>query len=99
MPRFEIAHIKEHDTEGREVDLIIIPLEESFGIKNAYDQQLAMEELQLRANNAGLRGTVCPVWEDPSGHMAFIAPPKWHSYFTNLNLLQVQASLNRWIAW
>lgn len=99
MPRFEIAHIKEHDVEGLAVDLIIIPLEASFGQKPARDQQDVINELQMRARAAGLAGTVCPVWRGASGEMSFIAPTGWHPYFASLNLEIVRAALNRWIAW
>ncbi len=99
MPRFEIAHIRERDSNGREVHLIIVPLEASFGHKTAEDQQEAVSELQLRANAAGLAGTVCPVWDAGTGRMGFIAPPNWHPYFKSLTLALVAVNINRELSW
>src|SRR3954471_17591007 len=59
MPRFKIAHVKEQG-----IDLIIIPLDPSFGRKSPQDQRSVISELQGHAIAAGLAGTVVPVWEE-----------------------------------
>jgi hypothetical protein len=99
MPTFKIAHVLERDVQGHDVNLIIIPLESSFEHKTSHDQQREIDELQLRTQAAGLAGIVCPVWEDPSGRMGFVAPRQWHSYFQNLSYAEVYASLNRTLHW
>ena len=67
MPRFKIAHIREQG-----VDLIIIPLESSFGYKSKQDQNSIITEFQERASSAGLAGTVVPVWDSGGGRMALL---------------------------
>ena len=99
MPRFKIAHLREVDSNGQEVQLIVVPLDKSFGHKTPQAQQEAVNELQLRAGAANLRGTVCPVWEDGGGRMKFIAPQPWFPYLRSLDLLLVQGLLNRELFW
>jgi hypothetical protein len=94
MPRFEIAHLRE---QGQ--DMIIVPIESSFGSKISSDQQAAIAELQIRARAAGLAGTVVPVWDSGGGRMAFIAPRQWHSFFQSLSLPVVAASINKALSW
>lgn len=93
MPRYKIAHIREQG-----VDLVIIPLDWTFGAKSSADQQLIVEELQARSASAGLRGTVVPVWEN-GGRMSFLAPPNWHPYFRSINLQFIAQNLNRELYW
>jgi hypothetical protein len=94
MPRFQVAHVKELG-----VDLIIIPLESSFGNKNSRFQRSATAELQARATSAGLAGTVVPVWDTGDGRMGFLAPPNWHPFFAGLTLEWVFANINRQLYW
>jgi len=98
MPRFKVAHLQERDSLGQMVNLIIIPLESTFGNKTKEDQHSAIAELQEHASAANLAGTVVPVWDD-RGRMAFIAPEKWHPYFKSLNLQTVAANINRELFW
>lgn len=93
MPRYDVAHIHEQGN-----DMIIIPLESSFGMQSQATQHQTIDELQIRANSAGLKGTVVPVWNS-GGRMAFIAPPNWHSFFGSINLQFVAANINRYISW
>lgn len=93
MPRFKVAHIREQG-----IDLIIVPLDAAFGSKTSEDQQEIIAELQLHASGAGLAGTVVPVW-NAGGRMAFIAPENWHSFFRNITLARIVASINREIFW
>lgn len=93
MPRYDLAHIREQG-----IDLIIIPLNSSFGHRTQAEQQEIVDELQLHANAAGLKGTVVPVWES-LGRMGFLAPSRWHPFFQSINLQFVGANLNRYISW
>lgn len=93
MPRFNVAHLHE---QGQ--DMIIVPLDSNFGAKSHGDQRAITADLQWHANDAGLRGTVVPVW-DHSGRMAFIAPQQWHPFFQSINLRFVAANVNREISW
>jgi hypothetical protein len=88
MTHYKIAHIQD-----RGVNMIVIPLDPSFGKKSWYQQNNFMDDLQLSAKNAGLAGTVVPVWRIGDNH-GFIAPPKWHAFFKKLSWDAIQASIN-----
>jgi hypothetical protein len=94
MPRYRVAHINE---QGQ--DMIIVPLESSFGRQITSDQEATIAELQIRANSAGLAGTVVPVWDGGGGRMYFIAPGPWRGFFENINLQWVAMNLNKEIYW
>ncbi len=94
MPTLDIAHLRE---QGQ--DMIIVPLDDSFGHKTQHDQQATIGEIQKRAMGAGLRGRVVPVWNNGNGSMSFIAPPPWHPFFRGLNMRAVYANLNRTLSW
>jgi hypothetical protein len=94
MPRFKVAHIKE---QGQ--DMVIVPLDSTFGRKMSSDQQAIAAELQLRSRSAGLAGHVVPVWDNGGGRMGFLAPNNWHAFFASLNLGWVFANINREIYW
>ena len=94
MPRFKVAHIRE---QGQ--DIIIVPLESSFGYKSDSEQAAIIDELQSHARGAGLGGTIVPVWDDGGGRMKFIAPRPWHPFFQGLSLTSVYANLNRELYW
>jgi hypothetical protein len=93
MPRFKVAHVREQG-----VDLVIIPLESSFGSKLPDEQHQIMEEFQAHSMAAGLAGAVIPVW--PQGRsMAFVAPRNWHPFFNSLSLDSVLANVNKELYW
>jgi hypothetical protein len=94
MPSYKVAHVKEQG-----VDLIIIPLERRFGSLGNSAQNTQKQELQMRANSAGLAGTVVPVWDAGSNRMGFLAPNGFHPFFSGLSLYQVQKSINKEISW
>lgn len=89
MSTFKVAHIREQG-----VDLIIIPLDDSFANKTFEEQNEAQGALQLCASSAGLAGTVVPVWRKGRG-MAFLAPRNFHPYFESISMSHVAANLNR----
>ena len=93
MPSFKVAHVKEQG-----VNLIIVPLDSSFGHKMSSDQHTIINEIETAAHSAGLTGTVVPVWLN-SGRAQFIAPRNWHSFFQGLSWNQVIDSLNKTLSW
>jgi hypothetical protein len=93
VPRFKVAHVREQG-----VDLIIVPLKASFGNKTNVEQNEIVDELQRRANRAGLAGTVVPVWK-AGNRMSFIAPRNWYPFFRSLSWNDVLASINKEIYW
>ena len=94
MPSIEIAHICE---QGQ--DMIIVPLDRSFGTKSNEQQHGAIAELQARSISAGLKGLIVPVWDAGGGRMGFIAPPNWHPFFKSIGLHRIMASVNRKLSW
>ena len=93
MPRFKVAHLHE---QGQ--DMVIIPLESSFGLKSELEKNEIIKELQLHSRGAGLKGTVIPVWES-SGRTHFIAPRPWHPFFESMPLQQIWANINKELSW
>src|ERR1700730_13380206 len=94
MPSYKVAHVRQQG-----IDLIIVPLDRSFGSRMESEQQTFVADLQLRARSAGLAGTVVPVWDNGSGRMAFIAAPNWHAFFGSLSLRVVAANVDKRIYW
>ena len=93
MPSYKLAHVQEQG-----VDLIIIPLDASFGGMTTSEQKEEIDNFQTRAEDAGLRGTVVPVWKE-FGRMVYIAPPDWHPIFAGLTPDYVEMNLNRELYW
>lgn len=89
MARYRIAHLREQG-----VDMIIVPLDSSFGAKSDVDQQDTIDALQACASAAGLAGTVVPVWRSGGSHR-FIAPPNWHAFFRSLTWNMIMRSINK----
>jgi hypothetical protein len=94
MTTLDIAHVREQG-----VDMIIVPLDQSFDHKTAAQQNAARAEIQARAASAGLRGAVALVWDAGGGRMAFLAPTNWQRFFQSVNLRWVFANLNRELSW
>lgn len=94
MPRFKVVHVREQG-----VDLVIVPLDRSFGSKVRSEQDVIVAELQVHARGAGLAGAVVPVWDSGGGRMGFLAPRNWHPFFKSLGLGAVAANINKEIYW
>ncbi len=88
--KLRIAHIREQG-----VDLIIVPLDKSFGGKTPTEQQGAVEALRMSATLAGLAGDVVPVWDTGDNRMGFLAHKNYHPYFKSITLEFVFANLNK----
>jgi hypothetical protein len=93
VPSYEIAHIREQG-----VDMIIVPLESSFGLQSDQAQRGFIAELTRRARGARLAGGVVPVWEEGSS-FAFIAPPNWHGFFRSIDMFYVGCAVNKTLSW
>jgi len=89
MNKFKIAHIKEQG-----VNLIIIPLDTSFGRKPKDEQEGIMMTLQRCASAAGLAGSVVPVWKEGS-KSAFLAPQNWHPFLKSVMWEAIMLSINK----
>lgn len=89
MAQFKIAHIREQG-----VDIIVVPLDSSFGYKSRSDQDGFIEALQVCARSAGLAGGVVPVWLEGSTRR-WICPPNWTPFFQTFEWNDILASLNK----
>ena len=88
MSKYKVAHIREQG-----VDLIIVPLGSSFGLKSESDQKSFILALERCAHSAGLAGTVVPVWLTGSSRQ-WICPPNWNPFFQGLEWDMVLDNLN-----
>lgn len=86
---YEVAHLHE---QGQ--DMIIIPVSSSFAAKSSQQQSAIQASLQSCAESAGLKGTVCPVWES-SNRFGFLAPKPWHAFFASIGMDFVSVNINR----
>lgn len=89
MPHYDLAYRRE---QGQ--DMIVVPMGADFGRLPGGRQDDFMSELQMRANAAGMRGTVAVVW--PNG---FRAPRPWHPFFRTLPIEAVLANINKRLSW
>jgi len=90
MPTFQVAQLR-HD--GR--DVIIVPVDRSFGKRSPAEQARIQEAFQRSAAAVDMPGVVVPVWEDSTGRMAFRAPPPWHDFLKSIDMIYVATALNR----
>ena len=93
MPSFKCAHIREQG-----IDLVIVPVNSSFGHKSDSDQQDTIDAMQTAASSAGHAGTVVPIW-NIGKRTVFIAPPNWHPFFKSIQWNDVLATVNKEISW
>lgn len=90
MPTFQVAQLHQ---DGQ--DVIIVPVDRSFGKRSAAEQARIQEAFQRSAVAVEMRGVVVPVWEDSSGRMAFRAPPPLHDFLKSIDMVYVATALNR----
>jgi hypothetical protein len=90
MPTFQVAHLRR---DGK--DVIIVPVDRSFGARSPSEQARIQEAFQRSAAAIELPGVVVPVWEDASGRMAFRAPPPWNDFLKSIDMVYVATALNR----
>ena len=94
MPDYKVAHLN----EGGQ-NMIIIPLEQSFGSMTIAAQQAIQADLQAHITAIGLAGIVVPVWDAGGGRLGYLAPMTWHPFFDRATLPWVTANLNREVRW
>jgi hypothetical protein len=90
MPTFQVAHLRR---DGQ--DIIIVPVDRSFGKRSPAEQARIQEAFQRSAAAVEMLGVVVPVWEDAAGRMAFRAPPPWHEFLKSIDMVYVATALNR----
>lgn len=90
METFKVAHFQE---QGQQI--IVVFLNHQFSYKTQEEQNEICSHLQFCATNAGLAGTVVPVWDAGGNRMGFLAPQPWHPFFRSVSLGQLAANINR----
>jgi hypothetical protein len=93
MPRLKVAHVRE---QGQ--NMIIFPLDHSFGNKSNQDQEDALLDLEYRANSAGLAGHAVAIWQHGQ-HVHFRGPSKWQNFLRSINMRWVLANVNKELSW
>jgi hypothetical protein len=92
MRVFKVAHINQGGN-----DVIILPLDETFGAKPVGERQAILQELNQAAREQGLKGTVVPVWPNEK-RLRFLAPKPWHPFFGSISWDWLMGNLNRELA-
>jgi len=90
MPTFQVAQLHQGG-----LDVIIVPVDRSFGKRSPAEQARIQEAFQRSAVAVEMRGVVVPVWEDASGRMVFRAPPPFHDFLKSIDMVYVATALNR----
>ncbi len=93
MPSFKCAYVREQG-----VDMIIVPLDSSFGRMSDVDQQSQINTMQLAARSAGLAGIIVPTWM-VGDRPVFMPPTNWTPFFESISWSTVLSSLNKEISW
>lgn len=80
MPRLKAAHVSE---QGQ--NMIIFPLDSSFGSKT--DQALSelLEELERRAHATGLAGRAVAIWER-GNQTHYLGPRPWQAFLQSISM-------------
>ena len=90
MAIFDVAQLTR-----RGIDFIIVPLHANFEFKSEQEKYAAVVKLQSAANNAGLRGTVVPVWASRSGKMKSLAQAQYRALLRSIDLEFVSLNINQ----
>jgi hypothetical protein len=86
---FDIAHIRE---QGQ--DMILIPLNSSFGARSNKDQREIVAALDACATSAKLGGEVVVFWEF-DGKFNFMGPKPWHPFLKSIDSKYVAKRINK----
>lgn len=93
MPTFKLAHIRE---QGQ--NMLLFPLDRSFGLKSEAEKSLIVQELEDRAHGAGLAGRAAAIWES-GGRTYTLGPKPWAGLLRSISIRHVLASVNKSISW
>lgn len=94
MPTVRLAEMTVGGTK-----LLVLPIDFDSGLETDSDRQVARDELQERAKNAGLSGVVIIVWKKAFGDTEFIAPPELNDAVSKLKFDEIKAALNTKLCW
>ena len=89
MPKFRVAHLRE---QGQ--NMLIFPLESGVHHRTDQEKSEILNELEMRANAAGLAGSAVIVWEYGRS-FNFMGPRAWHPFLRSISMSFVQRNVNR----
>jgi hypothetical protein len=89
-----VAHVRE---QGH--DMIIVPLDASFGERTTTQQNAAIAAIRRAAASAGMQGTIVIFWEDASGRMNFLGPLPSSPFLQEIDMRWIAANINRQLIW
>jgi hypothetical protein len=90
MSEYKIAHIRK---QGQ--DIIIVPVDRSYGSQSQADQNKTRNALQIAATSAGLAGQVIIAWEGGSGRVGTLAPREWSQFCSSLSWPFIARNINK----
>jgi len=93
MPKLKAAHINE---QGQ--NMIIFPLDRTFGMKTDHARSELLEELERRAHAAGLAGRAVAIWER-GNQTHFLGPRSWQMFLQSISMRWVLANVNKELSW
>lgn len=93
MPTIKLAHIRE---QGQ--NMLLFPLDRTFGHKTAAEKGAILGELEDRAHGAGLAGRAAIFWES-GGRTYSLGPKAWDTFLRSISIRHVLASVNKSISW
>jgi len=89
MPEFDVACFTRQDE-----DVVVVFVGRGFGQQSEAQRRGLWVTLRQCASEAGLTGTIVPVWEAPDGGMSFLAPKPWHPFFKSVTLEELTTRVN-----
>jgi hypothetical protein len=93
MPTFKVAQI-----EAPGVNLLVVPID-SLNLETDLERQRVRDEIQARATEASLSGTVILVWKKAFGDMEFLAPFDLHESLAKATYDQILEAANTRLSW
>lgn len=93
MPRLKAAHVSE---QGQ--NMIIFPLDSSFGSKTDQARSELLKELERRAHAAGLAGRAVAIWER-GNQTHYLGPRPWQAFLQSISMQWVLANVNKELSW
>lgn len=94
MPHFKIAPMTLLGNQ-----LLLIPVDPHFGLETLFDQKSYRDEIQARAADAGLSGTVILFWPKAFEDTEFLAPPELEPALAGVTYEQVLAAVTTTLSW
>lgn len=94
MPRYKVAHLYE---QGQ--NMLLFPVDGgSIHHKTNSEKNEILEELEARANAAGLAGSAALIW-NYGGQTHTYGPQRWQGFLRSISMQFVLRNVNQEIRW